>query len=56
MNFFVEEINYIIITEKEDMFVGEKFRTLPYKTFCTEFNFVIERLGESGAWVRTGLQ
>ena len=28
-------------TAKEKIFVGEKFRTFLYKTFCTEFNFML---------------
>ena len=28
-------------TEKEEIFVGEKFRTFPSKTFRMEFNFVL---------------
>ena len=30
-------------TVNEEIFVGEKFRTLPCKTFCTELNFVLSR-------------
>ena len=28
-------------TVKEEIFVGEKFRTFPYKTFRTDFEFVL---------------
>ena len=31
----------ISFTVKEDIFVGEKFRTFPSKTFRMEFNFVL---------------
>ena len=35
---------------KEEIFVGEKFRTFPSKTFCMELNFVLSN------WPKTGKQ
>ena len=45
---------HISCTVKEEIFMGEKFRTFPYKTFRTKFNFVLSGSGgPARAWAFT---